>query len=144
MSYDALLDLCFASRRPTRPPWSRQYMVAFFFHDAEQRRLIDAKCAAMEERWQETLHVEVLPADSFYAAEDYHQKYYLQRQHELMSELRAVYPDFEDVVNSTAAARLNGFLGGARTHRLQNEDWSRYGLSATAGRILQKQARRRG
>ena len=142
VSFEDLLDLCFAERRPTRPPWSRQYMVAFFFHDAEQKRQIEAKREAVEQRWKETLHLEILPADSFYRAEDYHQKYYLQRHSELMDDLQGFYPDFQDVVDSTAAARLNGFLGGARTHLLQAEDLGRYGLSERAQRVLRKQARR--
>lgn len=119
-------------------------MVAFFFHDAEQKRQIETKREAVEQRWKETLHLEILSADSFYRAEDYHQKYYLQRHTELMDDLQGFYPDFQDLVDSTAAARLNGFLGGAQTHRLQAEDLSRYGLSERGQRILRKQARRYG
>jgi peptide-methionine (S)-S-oxide reductase len=44
-------------------------------------------------------------------AEDYHQKFALQMS-ALFSEITAIYPDMKDVVNSTAAARLNGYLGG--------------------------------
>ncbi len=86
--------------------------------------------------------VELLPADSFYRAEDYHQKYYLQRYGELMDDLRAPYPDFRDLVDSTAAARLNGFLGGSRTHDLRRDDLGQLGLSEAGRRILLKAARR--
>ena len=116
-------------------------MSALFFHDAEQRRLIEERCRQAAAQWKEEVHVEILPADTFYRAEDYHQKYYLQRHQDLMDELEVFYPDFAGVVDSTAAARLNGFLAGARTHVLQNEDLGRYGLSERGQRILRKQAR---
>lgn len=144
VTFDEVLDLYFAGHRPTRPPWKRQYMSALFFHDEAQRRLIEMRCAQAAEQWGEELHLEILPAESFYRAEDHHQKYYLQRHPELMEELGASYPDFEGLVDSTAAARLNGFLGGARTHVMQNEDLGRYGLSETGQRILRKQSRRGG
>lgn len=141
MSFGEVLDLYFAGHRPTRPPWKRQYMSALFFHDGEQRRLIEQRCRQAEEQWGEALHVEILSADSFHRAEDHHQKYYLQRHSELMDDLTVFYPDFAQIVDSTAAARLNGFLAGARTHVLQNEDLARYGLSERGQRILRRQAR---
>lgn len=141
ITFAELLDLFFSSHRPTRPPWKRQYMSALFFHDGSQRRLIEERCARATAEWQEEVHVEILPAASFYRAEDYHQKFYLQRSAELMEELGAHYPDFAALVDSTAAARLNGFMGGARTHLLGAEDLSRYGLSETGQRILRKQSR---
>lgn len=141
LSFAEVLDLYFAGHRPTRPPWSRQYMSALFFHDPEQRRIIEESCEQASARWKEEVQVEILPADSFYRAEDYHQKYYLQRHQELMDDLGTFYSDFNDIVDSTAAARLNGFLAGARTHVLPTEDLGRYGLSERGQRVLLKQAR---
>jgi peptide-methionine (S)-S-oxide reductase len=47
----------------------------------------------------------------FYPAEDYHQKYYLRQEKRFLRELRRYYPGDADLVNSTAAARINGYLG---------------------------------
>jgi peptide-methionine (S)-S-oxide reductase len=44
----------------------------------------------------------------------YHQKYYL-KQHSLYKELSRIYPRHQDLVDSTAAARMNGYLGGSGT-----------------------------
>lgn len=143
VTYGELLDLFFAGQHPTRPPWSRQYMSAIFFAGEEQKRLATEGRQQVAARLDREVFVEILPADSFYRAEDYHQKYYLQRYSELVDELRAAYPEFRDFVDSTAAARLNGFLGGSRTHDLRREDLGRFGLSEAGQRILTKAARGR-
>jgi len=60
-------------------------------------------------------------------AENYHQKYRLQQSPTFMKEFTALYPDPTDFVNSTAAARVNGYLGGYGTLAdLQTEidDWA--------------------
>jgi peptide-methionine (S)-S-oxide reductase len=49
---------------------------------------------------------------SLILAEDYHQKYHLRQQRNLMQEFKGIYPQNDDFVNSTAAARVNGYLGG--------------------------------
>ena len=58
------------------------------------------------------VHTEVIPFAAFYLAEDYHQKYRLQQQRDLLREFKTMYPNMEDLVNSTAAARVNGYLDG--------------------------------
>ncbi len=117
-------------------------MSAIFFADEGQKRLAEEHCRQAEKELGQEVYVELLPADSFYRAEDYHQKYYLQRYGELMDDLRAPYPDFRDLVDSTAAARLNGYLGGSRTHELRQADLEQLGLSEAGRRILLKSARR--
>jgi peptide-methionine (S)-S-oxide reductase len=60
-------------------------------------------------------------------AENYHQKYRLRQSPTFMEEFTALYPDPTDLVNSTAAARVNGYLGGYGTLAdLQTEidDWA--------------------
>ena len=140
-TYAELLDLFFASHRPTRPAWKRQYMSAIFYADEDQRRQAVERRRRAAEEWGSEVFVEILSADSFYRAEDYHQKYYLQRYGELVDELRVFYPSFRDVVDSTAAARLNGYVGGSRTHELRRRDLSELGLSEDGQRILLKAAR---
>jgi len=97
------------------PSWSRQYMSAVYFHSGEQERL------AVETRNREAakrkgkIYTEIVPASEFYLAEAYHQKYLLRQRPALMKEFNAIYPAIEDFVNSMAAARINGYLGGYGT-----------------------------
>lgn len=141
IAYGDLLDLFWAARTPTRPAWKRQYMSALFFLDDEQRRqALDSK-RRIEEGLGREVFVEILPADTFHRAEDYHQKYYLQHQADLMAELRPRFGSFQDFVDSTAVARVNGFLGGARAQAAANRDLSHLGLSDRAAGILAKSGR---
>jgi peptide-methionine (S)-S-oxide reductase len=70
-----------------------------------------------------------LPLEPFYLAEDYHQKYSLRSTPALEGEFRAIYPDLNDFVNSTAVARVNGFLGGYGSWDVLQAEIDSYGLS---------------
>ena len=80
-------------------------------------------------------------AGQFFPAEDYHQKYYLQRHDRLMKRFHEMYPDFRGVVDSTSAARLNGFAGGQGTAALFDEEKAEYGFAAGDLGALIREAR---
>jgi len=136
ISYADLLDIFWKSHDPGERSWSRQYRTAIFYHDGEQKRL------ALESRDREaakrkgTIHTETLRFTGFTLAEDYHQKYRLRQYPEFSGEVKAFYPAMRDFVNSTAAARLNGFLGGYGSPELLKREIASYGLSAGAKKRL--------
>jgi len=115
ISYEELLEVYFASHQPDQPMMSRQYASFIFVHNEEQRRLAEEAKAREEARLGRKLYVGIVPAGTFYRAEDYHQKYYLQGWRNVAAELQTIYPGFQALVDSTAAARLNGYLGGNGT-----------------------------
>lgn len=112
ISYADLLDVFWEAHSPTSAPWSRQYMSIILYHNDEQRRLAEESKRQREQESGRRLYTEIVPHSRFYLAEDYHQKYYLRRETRLMADLRRRYPDEDDLVRSTAAARLNGYLAG--------------------------------
>ena len=112
ISYKDLLFVFWQSHDPTYKPWSRQYMSAIFYQNDEQRRLALETKAFEENQRNRKIHTEIMPINKFYLAEDYHQKYELRRHGDLMKEFKAMYPRNIDFVNSTAAARINGYVGG--------------------------------
>lgn len=112
ITYADLLAVFWESHRPDSPSWKRQYLHAVFYHDPRQQAAALASRAAVAERLGRTVHTDVLPVRSFTRAEDYHQKYLLKREADLLRDLARVYPRHRDLVDSTAAARLNGYAGG--------------------------------
>lgn len=112
ISYAELLDVFWQSHEPTIQSFSRQYMSIIFFHNEDQRKLASMTKVRQEALRKREVHTTVVPAGIFWPAEDYHQKYYLRNMPSLMREFNALYPSSADFVNSTAAAKVNGFLGG--------------------------------
>jgi peptide-methionine (S)-S-oxide reductase len=127
VSYEQLLEIYWDSHNPTGQPWSRQYMSIIFYHNSEQRELAVESKQRAEANSDRQLYTEIIPFSEFHLAEDYHQKYYLQQVPELMKELVAIYPNFSDFTESTAVARINGYVGGHVTlEQLQeqlNSSW---------------------
>ena len=53
-----------------------QYRSAIFYETDEQRQLAEAAKQAVADQLGGSIATDILPADTFYAAEDYHQNYY--------------------------------------------------------------------
>jgi peptide-methionine (S)-S-oxide reductase len=132
ISYEELLDLFWNSHSPTTRPWSRQYASLILYHNEEQRRLAEASRDRQVAELGKPLFTEIIPYTEFYLAEDYHQKYRLQGERDLLEELRAIFPDDRDFINSTAVARVNGYLGGNGSLAQLQAEIGRLGLSPAA------------
>lgn len=83
VSYAKLLEVFWMNIDPTDDGGQfvdrgRQYRSAIFYLDEEQRRLAEASKQALAEsgRFDKPIVTEIVPATSFYPAEDYHQDYY--------------------------------------------------------------------
>jgi methionine-S-sulfoxide reductase len=136
LSYAKLLDIFWSTENSCAGSDSRQYMSAVFFHDGTQKKLAYETRAHEAKAKRARVSTAILPLTRFYAAEDYHQKYFLRQQDELMREFRAMYPHARDFMNSTAAARVNGYLGGSGSGTALRKDLPALGLSPEAGRRL--------
>jgi peptide-methionine (S)-S-oxide reductase len=138
ISYEEILELFWDNHNPAAASWSRQYMSAIFYHSEEQKKAALESMAAVEEKLQVKINTEVVPLSRFYLAENYHQKYYLQSVQALAGEIKAYYPEFNDFVDSTAAARLNGLVAGYSDPALTAEELDSYGLSPRGRELLQR------
>ena len=138
ISYRDLLDVFWDSHNPTAPYLSYQYRSIIFYHNEEQKRMAIDTREGEESRIKTTVYTDIVPFSDFYLAEDYHQKYYLTYEEEIMKDLNSIYPEIKDFIDSTAVARLNGYAGGygeAETLRSQLSD---FGLSEDAkNRLLE-------
>jgi methionine-S-sulfoxide reductase len=135
ISYDHLLDIFWSSHNPCAVSHSRQYMSAIFVHNDEQRKAAEASRERMSAK-AGVVKTPILKLDKFTLAEDYHQKYELRNNGILMKEFLEIYPNDMDFVNSTAAARVNSYLGGSGTRERLEKEIDRLGLSETGKMIL--------
>ncbi len=137
ISYEKLLETFWDSHNGADPSWSRQYMSIIFFHNDEQRRLAVESRDREAARRKRKILTEIAPAGEFYVAETYHQKYRLRQEGVLMKEFDAMYPNGNGFVNSTAAARINGYLDGYGTLEALQAELDSFGLSpAGRGKLL--------
>ena len=141
ISYEKLLEVFWQAHDPTSRSWSRQYKAAVFFHnDAQEKLAIETRDREAVTKKNKIL-TEILPFTGFYLAEGYHQKYYLRQKTELMREFAAMYSDDGDFINSTAAARVNGYVAGYGTYAMLLTEISSLGLSPEATKKLMDQVR---
>ncbi len=136
ISYDELLDLFWRTHIPTNRPWSTQYAAAVFYHDEAQKQLAEDS----RQRWQaelgQEIYTEIRPYSGFYLAEDYHQKYQLHQMPELMAEYQVIYPRIDDLIASTAVARVNGYAAGYGSLETLQSHLDQLGLSPEGEQIL--------
>jgi peptide-methionine (S)-S-oxide reductase len=83
ITYEKLLDVFWHNVDPTTPnrqfcDHGNQYRTAIFYHDAEQKRLAEKSKADLEAsgKLPGPIVTEIVPASTFYPAEEYHQDYY--------------------------------------------------------------------
>ena len=136
VSYQQLLEVFWGSHNPTIKSFSRQYRNAIFYLSEEQRIQAEQSREYIQKIKKRTVYTAIEKAGDFYPAEDYHQKYYLRRMDKLLGELKEMYPKDDMFVASTAAARINGYLGcNGKPQDLQQEI-GLLGLSAAAQNAL--------
>ncbi|OEH85302.1 hypothetical protein BHU72_04195 [Desulfuribacillus stibiiarsenatis] len=111
ISYERILEWFWKLHNSTRRVWSRQYMPVLFYHDEQQKAL----AIASKELQQSLLGKVITPIEQyekFFLAEFYHQKYYLQQVREVAQEIQKHEGTPQQFVDSTVAARLNGYIAG--------------------------------
>jgi peptide-methionine (S)-S-oxide reductase len=136
VSYEELLRVFWGGHDPGSQSWSRQYRNILFYHDPKQKELALKSRERLEAKTGRRVATDIVPYESFHQAEDYHQKHALQRYPDLMEEFRAMYPVFTDFVNSTAAARVNGYLAGYGSCQTLRQDIDMLGLSEAASHFV--------
>jgi peptide-methionine (S)-S-oxide reductase len=82
LSYDKLLEVFWENHDPTQlnrqgPDWGTQYRSAIFFHTPEQEAAAKASKELLEKsrRFSKPIVTQIVPAVTFFEAEDYHQQY---------------------------------------------------------------------
>ena len=86
VSFGQILDAFFSLHDPTTlnrqgPDWGTQYRSAVFFHTPEQEAQAKAFIAGLtaDKKFSKPIVTQVVPAQTFWRAEEYHQKYLEKR-----------------------------------------------------------------
>ena len=140
ISYGQLLLAFWNAHDAAYPSYSIQYRSAIFYTTEQQQKLANETLQKEEVKIGKRLFTDIEPFSGFYIAEDYHQKYNLRQITEVANELYAIYPDPAEFRDSTAAAKLNGYLGGNGDADILNESIDSLGLSEAGRRALLERA----
>src|ERR687888_2211632 len=84
ISYDELLDVFWSNHNPTTlnrqgPDVGTQYRSVIFFHTPEQKEIAEASRERAQARFSRPIATEIVPASTFWRAEEYHQQYLVKR-----------------------------------------------------------------
>ena len=84
VSYEELLDIFWANHDPTQvnrqgPDYGTQYRTVIFAHDEDQEKAASASRNRAQERFRRPIATQIEPAQEFFRAEEYHQRY-LEKQ----------------------------------------------------------------
>jgi peptide-methionine (S)-S-oxide reductase len=86
VSYEALLELFWENHDPTTPNRQgpnigSQYRSVIFYHNDKQRQAAESSIATLNQsgRYRRPVVTQVVPAPTFWRAEDYHQQYLEKR-----------------------------------------------------------------
>lgn len=86
VNYNDLLKVFWENHDPTQvnrqgPDWGTQYRTAIFFHSPEQQAQAQASKESFEtsHRYSKPIATQIVPAATFFPAEEYHQQYLEKR-----------------------------------------------------------------
>lgn len=135
VSYKDLFDVFWNMIDPYAENWSTQYASILFYHDEEQKSIFE-EARKEAEKSGKTVKVEAKPYTMLYLAENYHQKYYLQNNTFLMKDYKEMYSTYKDFIDSTSAARVNGYIKGYGSIIQLQSEINDLGLSEKGKSIL--------
>jgi peptide-methionine (S)-S-oxide reductase len=136
ITYEQLLTAFWSGHDATAPLYTRQYRSAIFYVNEQQNILAVASQQAREAALERAILTSIESLVGFTPAEDYHQKYYLRQRSDIVDDLYSIYPDPIDFRNSTASARLNGYLGGYGDAASLTNNINNFGLSESSKKAL--------
>jgi hypothetical protein len=142
VSYEALLETALTSHDPFHSSPRGQYASLVLTHDEAQLATARAVAERMENTRGRKLATRIEPLKQFYLAEDYHQKYYLRNDRTLMADFRAMFASDDDFRESTAAARVNGYVAGDGSRMQLERELDSFGLTPDAAKHLAEKASR--
>jgi len=130
ISYEELLDVFWESHDPYLRPYANQYSSLILAADKSQLAAARGSVARVERADGRRVPTRVETLVRFYPAEDYHQKYYLRQDRALAREFHSMFGDDQEAMrDSSAAARVNGYIAGYGSAEQLQAEIDRLGLT---------------
>lgn len=139
ISYSQLLALFWKNHSSTTKNHT-QYMSAIFCHGTHQNSLAEESMKKEQENSARKIVTQIQKADTFYNAENYHQKYML-RQHSNL--LKSLGLDEEELITSHVAAKLNGYVAGNGSAAQFEKEQEHFGLNSDQRDYVRRQVQER-
>uniref|UniRef100_A0A7E4VBG6 peptide-methionine (S)-S-oxide reductase n=1 Tax=Panagrellus redivivus TaxID=6233 RepID=A0A7E4VBG6_PANRE len=139
VSYQALLDYFWKIHNPSIHR-KKQYQSAILYVDEEQKLLAEASLARVRAE-KPDIETYIAKLDHFYPAEDYHQKYWLRCQDQILSKLKL---SDAEIIDSPLTAKINAFLAGFDNYDVLHQLAEEYKLSDSVVKQVEEIARAGG
>jgi len=137
LAFEDVLRHFWRNHYPNRDQYKgRQYISLLRFRNAQQAAVIASVKKEMEVELGESIETEIAAFTDFTIAEERHQKYYLKRYPRALEQLISLFPDPALLVDSTFAARLNGFVKGFITRDALRDDIAEWDIEAAYRKLL--------
>ncbi|WP_436902834.1 peptide-methionine (S)-S-oxide reductase MsrA [Halovenus halobia] len=111
LTYRDLLDVATGEHNPRQQTAKRQYQNILLTADSDQHETV-LDYISNSSFTREQVETRIEPLETFYPAEDYHQKYNLRSHAPLLSQFEETGYDDTDIRESAAAAKLNAHVTG--------------------------------
>ncbi|MFW6071640.1 MAG: peptide-methionine (S)-S-oxide reductase MsrA [Candidatus Bipolaricaulota bacterium] len=138
ITFRELVEIFWNNHDPATESYKKQYDNILFYQNEEQKVIAESSKERLSEELDGGIQTRVTELKNFYLAEQYHQKYRLKQNRRFIDELREIYPDPNELTDSTAAARLNGYLAGYGSSDSVEANLGKLGLSEDARAELEE------
>jgi len=141
LGYEKLLDWFWSHHNPTEHN-KKQYQSAILYVNDGQKQLAESSLKQIQAKYgNRKVETYIQPVNTFYQAEDYHQKYWLRCQRSVHKKLNL---SDAQLVDSPLAAKVNAFLAGYDDFTVLNELAKQYNLDGDTVKLIREIAERGG
>ncbi|GAA0120872.1 MAG: peptide-methionine (S)-S-oxide reductase [Clostridium argentinense] len=136
ITYEEIINGFWDSHTPENRTGNPQYRSIIFYRTEEEKIIAEKSKRDFENSLNIKFNTEIVPLNKFYLAENYHQKFYLQRASILMKELSFKYSNFKDFIDSPLTCKLNGYCRGYGTIEMLKNNIDEFSLNEMSKRAL--------